>query len=55
MNCSQPEGFGSRETDRHANEPSHHAKMWDAGMLWEVGLIFMVALVLVLCGCYYSA
>jgi len=55
MNYSQPEGFEPRETDGHANEPSHDTRMWNAGMLWEVGLILLVALALILCGWYVTA
>jgi hypothetical protein len=55
MNYNQPEDFEPRETDRQANEPTHHTEMWNSSMLWEVGLILLVALVLVFCAWYFSA
>ena len=55
MNYSQPEDFEPRETDRQADEPTDHTKMWNSSMLWEVGLILLVGLVLVFCALYFSA
>jgi hypothetical protein len=55
MNYSQPEDFEPRETDRQADEPTQHAKVWNSSTLWEIGLILLVALVLAFCAWYFSA
>jgi hypothetical protein len=55
MNYTEPEDFEPRETDRQADEPTDHTKMWNSSMLWEVGLILLVALVLVFCALYFNA
>ena len=55
MNYTEPQDFEPRETDRQADEPTDHTKMWNSSMLWEIGLILLVALVLVSCALYFSA
>src|ERR1700755_473480 len=53
MNDGQREDFEPRETDRQPDEPAHHSRIWNSGMLWEVGLILLVTLVRVFCGWYF--